>query len=119
MSVTCPGHSGRRTGRYRFAGRGLVVRDCAPPDGRCGEAVVLPPPPESWSTAPPAIPLSAGRRRRGCGSNRILAWRPSTAGRLSVAPIELRISGITDVPNACVTLYLPLDIFDQGILPHD
>ena len=25
MSVTCPG---RRTGRYRFAGRGLVVRDC-------------------------------------------------------------------------------------------
>ena len=37
---------------------------------------------------------------------------------LSVAPIELRISGITDVPNACVTLYLPLDIFDQGILPH-
>ncbi len=41
-----------------------------------------------------------------------------TAGPLSVAPIELRISGITDVPNACVTLYLPLDIFDQGILPH-
>ena len=38
---------------------------------------------------------------------------------LSVAPIELRISGITDVPNACVTLYLPLDIFDQGILPQD
>ena len=36
---------------------------------------------------------------------------------LSVAPIELRISGSTDVPNACVTLYLPLDIFDQGILP--
>ena len=38
---------------------------------------------------------------------------------LSVAPIELRISGITDVPNACVTLYLPLDIFDQGILPSE
>ena len=38
---------------------------------------------------------------------------------LSVAPIELRISGITDVPNACVTLYLPLDIFDQGILPRE
>jgi formamidase len=37
---------------------------------------------------------------------------------LSVAPIELRISGITDVPNACVTLYMPLDIFDQGILPQ-
>lgn len=38
---------------------------------------------------------------------------------LSVAPIELRISGITDVPNACVTLYLPVDIFDQGILPQN
>ena len=38
---------------------------------------------------------------------------------LSVAPIELRISGITDVPNACVTLYMPLDIFDQGILPRE
>ena len=38
---------------------------------------------------------------------------------LSVAPIELRISGITDVPNACVTLYIPVDIFDQGILPRE
>ena len=38
---------------------------------------------------------------------------------LSVAPIELRISGLTDVPNACVTLYLPVDIFDQGILPQE
>ena len=38
---------------------------------------------------------------------------------LSVAPIELRISGITDVPNACVTLYVPLDIFDKGILPQN
>lgn len=37
---------------------------------------------------------------------------------LSVAPIELRISGIVDVPNCCVTLYLPVDIFDQDILPH-
>ena len=37
---------------------------------------------------------------------------------LSVAPIELRISGLTDVPNACVTLYLPLDIFDKDILPQ-
>jgi len=36
---------------------------------------------------------------------------------LSVAPIEMRISGITDVPNACVTLSVPVDIFDQDILP--
>jgi formamidase len=38
---------------------------------------------------------------------------------LSVAPIELRLSGLTDVPNACVTLYMPVDIFDQGILPEE
>ena len=38
---------------------------------------------------------------------------------LGVAPIELRISGITDVRNACVTLYMPLDIFNQGILPRE
>lgn len=37
---------------------------------------------------------------------------------LSVAPIEMRISGITDVPNACVTLSLPIDIFDQDVLPN-
>lgn len=36
---------------------------------------------------------------------------------MSVAPIELRISGITDVPNCCVTLSLPLDIFDKDIMP--
>jgi formamidase len=37
---------------------------------------------------------------------------------LSVAPIELRISGIVDVPNCCVTLYLPVDIFDKDIMPR-
>jgi formamidase len=37
---------------------------------------------------------------------------------LSVAPIELRISGIVDVPNACVTLYIPYDIFDKDVLPR-
>ena len=38
---------------------------------------------------------------------------------LSVAPVELHISGLTDVPNACVTLQIPVDIFDQGILPRE
>jgi formamidase len=40
---------------------------------------------------------------------------------LSVAPIELRIAGIVDVPNACVTLAIPYDIFDRDVLPrpHD
>ena len=37
---------------------------------------------------------------------------------LSVAPIELRISGIADVPNCCVTLYLPVDIFDKDVMPR-
>ena len=31
----------------------------------------------------------------------------------------LRISGTRDVPNAGVTQYMPLDIIDQGILPHE
>ena len=37
---------------------------------------------------------------------------------LSVAPIEVRVSGIVDVPNTCVTLSLPLDIFDKDVLPR-
>ncbi len=36
---------------------------------------------------------------------------------LSCAPVEGRISGIVDVPNACCTLALPTAIFDKDILP--
>jgi formamidase len=36
---------------------------------------------------------------------------------LSAAPIEGRISGIVDIPNACATLALPTEIFEQSILP--
>ena len=36
---------------------------------------------------------------------------------LSCAPVEGRISGIVDIPNACCTLALPTEIFDQNILP--
>lgn len=36
---------------------------------------------------------------------------------LSCAPVEGRISGIVDIPNACCTLALPTEIFDQSILP--
>ena len=32
-------------------------------------------------------------------------------------PIEGRISGIVDIPNACCTLYLPTEIFDFDIRP--
>ena len=33
------------------------------------------------------------------------------------APIEGRISGIVDIPNACCSLYLPTAIFDFDIRP--
>ncbi len=37
---------------------------------------------------------------------------------LGAAPIEGRISGIVDIPNACCTLYLPTEIFDFDIRPN-
>jgi formamidase len=36
---------------------------------------------------------------------------------LGSAPIEGRISGIVDIPNACCTLYLPTAIFDFDVRP--
>ncbi|MFF4014087.1 formamidase [Streptomyces sp. NPDC001843] len=36
---------------------------------------------------------------------------------LGAAPIEGRISGIVDIPNACCSLYLPTGIFDFDIRP--
>jgi formamidase len=36
---------------------------------------------------------------------------------LSCAPIEGRVSGIVDVPNACCTIAIPTEIFDKNILP--
>jgi formamidase len=36
---------------------------------------------------------------------------------LSCAPVEGRVSGIVDIPNACCTLALPTEIFDKDILP--
>jgi formamidase len=36
---------------------------------------------------------------------------------LGTAPVEGRISGIVDIPNACATLYLPTEIFDFNIKP--
>jgi formamidase len=33
------------------------------------------------------------------------------------APIEGRISGIVDIPNACCSLYLPTQIFDFDVKP--
>src|SRR5919197_3182504 len=36
---------------------------------------------------------------------------------LGSAPIEGRVSGIVDIPNACCSLYLPTAIFDFDIRP--
>jgi formamidase len=36
---------------------------------------------------------------------------------LGSAPIEARISGIVDIPNACCSLYLPTEIFDFDVRP--
>ena len=37
---------------------------------------------------------------------------------LGTAPVEGRISGIVDIPNACATLYLPTEIFNFDITPN-
>ena len=36
---------------------------------------------------------------------------------LGTAPVEGRISGIVDIPNACATLWLPTEIFNFDIKP--
>ncbi|KAI2602696.1 formamidase [Hypoxylon sp. NC1633] len=36
---------------------------------------------------------------------------------LSSAPIQGHVAGIVDIPNACTTLGLPVDIFDMDIMP--
>lgn len=45
-------------------------------------------------------------------------WSPEQAYLLlGAAPIEGRFSGVVDIPNACATVYLPLEIFDIDIRP--
>ncbi|HAX77890.1 MAG TPA: formamidase, partial [Cyanobacteria bacterium UBA11372] len=36
---------------------------------------------------------------------------------LGAAPVEGRISGIVDIPNACCTLAVPTAIFERNVLP--
>lgn len=38
---------------------------------------------------------------------------------LSAAPVESHIGAVVDSPNACVTLALPLGIFEHDILPKE
>ncbi|WP_142850371.1 formamidase [Telmatospirillum sp. J64-1] len=37
---------------------------------------------------------------------------------LGTAPVEGKVSGVVDVPNACATLFLPTEIFDFDIKPN-
>ena len=37
---------------------------------------------------------------------------------LGAAPIEGRVSGVVDIPNACCSLYLPTAIFDFDVRPR-
>jgi formamidase len=37
---------------------------------------------------------------------------------LGSAPIEGRVSGVVDIPNACCSLYLPTAIFDFDVKPN-
>ena len=36
---------------------------------------------------------------------------------LSCAPVQGHVAGIVDIPNACTTMGLPIDIFDFDIRP--
>jgi formamidase len=38
---------------------------------------------------------------------------------LGAAPVEGRVSGIVDIPNACCTIYLPTEIFQRDITPRN
>ncbi|KAL1413727.1 hypothetical protein Q8F55_001509 [Vanrija albida] len=38
---------------------------------------------------------------------------------MSAAPVESHVGAVVDVPNACVTMELPLGIFERDIMPTD
>lgn len=38
---------------------------------------------------------------------------------IGTAPIEGRVAGVVDIPNACVSIYLPTEIFKRPIVPQD
>ncbi len=44
--------------------------------------------------------------------------QPLTFFIISRSPCEGRIAGVVDVPNACVSLAIPVAIFDQDIRPN-
>ena len=38
---------------------------------------------------------------------------------IGTAPIEGRVSGVVDIPNACVSIYLPTGIFKRSVVPEE
>jgi formamidase len=38
---------------------------------------------------------------------------------IGTAPIEGRVSGVVDIPNACVSIYLPTGIFKRSVVPQE
>jgi formamidase len=56
--------------------------------------------------------LNAIEYLKGCGYTGEQAYMI-----IGTAPIEGRVSGIVDIPNACCSLYLPTEIFERSIEP--
>ena len=52
------------------------------------------------------------------GTGRVIAYVPEERQQNLEAPIEGRVSGVVDIPNACCSLYLPTAIFDFDVRPN-
>lgn len=62
--------------------------------------------------------------RLGYSREQACEWRRAVAADspdllLSAAPVESHVGAVVDVPNACVTMELPLGIFERDIMPTD
>ena len=72
----------------------------------------------------PLFDLTSGYVRRGIDAFPHMSSRgPWTFEQaylfLGAAPIEGRIGGLVDIPNAAASVSIPLSIFDRNILPSD
>ena len=57
-------------------------------------------------------------RRRDRGTRHVRPAGPRGGWRPRTAPIEGRIGGVVDIPNACCSVFLPTAIFDMDIRPN-
>lgn len=69
---------------------------------------------QQLTTSPPPSPHQTGvieyLRRFGYSDYQIYLL-------LSCAPVQGHVAGIVDIPNACTTIGLPVDIFDFDVTP--